>query len=95
MEKLNNPKVKFVSLKRFNQYYGINIKFEHEFHELFEELEKTDLHCGYIAHNWEQIEYARLVVEAVVNIEDRLYFAVRNLDIMDIDFSKVNLNHEV
>lgn len=85
--KLKNPNVKQVTLNQFNAYYGIKFGFNDEFNELFDELDKTDLGCCYIAHEWERIEHARLVIEAVINIEDKLYFAVRNLDIMNIDFN--------
>lgn len=93
--KVNKPKVKQVTLNQFNVYYGIKVGFDDEFHELFEELDKTDLECHYIAHDWGHMKHVALIIEAVVNIEDKLYFAVRNLDIMNIDFDKdINLKHE-
>lgn len=66
-----------MSINEFNKQHNISIKEGFELYEVFEELEKTNLECCFIALTKEKANQAILKVETLINLEDKYYFCVR------------------
>lgn len=67
----------YTSIQGFNKAYNIEINSKSEFHEIFDELDKTPYRCGMITLNKAKAEEVVLEDESIINLEDKLYLCVR------------------
>lgn len=67
-----------ITLDSFNLQHGIKIEADMESYEIFEELERTELECGYIARdNKVAKKYVLRDREHIINLENKLYLCVK------------------
>ncbi len=67
----------YKTFQRFNKEQNIDIHNAMESYEVFDELDKTDYVCGYIAKNEVKAHEVKLNEEKIINLEDTYYLCVR------------------
>jgi hypothetical protein len=67
----------YTSIQHFNKVNNVEINKEQDYHEIFDELEKTPYRCGFIALTEERAKTVRLQEEYIINLEDTFYLCVK------------------